>query len=122
MIKSSLIAFSIGLILLIFFLTPTRSHEFRAYPENLWTASGQWQQPSEKLELLRWKRVNYGYRWASWLVYDQGITESAWYVRIDGKYLFAYVVFSFIPAGIAFGIMEGLRRSGGEPSEGDNSE
>ncbi len=120
MIKNILIAVGLWTVGLIYFLTPSRSHEFRAYPENLWTASGQIQVRSEKVELLEWTRVNFGHRFGSWLVYDRGVTEPAWYVRIDTRYLILYTGLASVPAVILFGIMEGLRRSGGEQPGGDN--
>lgn len=76
-------------------LLPHATHTTSAYPENLWTSGGQFGEPSKTQALLYWNRTEYGIIWA-WLVHDSSRTESAWYARIEPRYLMLYAGGAFI--------------------------
>lgn len=75
-----------GFILLLvglsILLIPWRSYQTGAYPENLYTSTGQWSKPANPAHIFRCVRTEYGLG-LSWLVYDRGVSEDAWYVKLN---------------------------------------
>lgn len=88
--KSRIIAIAVMIGLACVFLVPFKTKQTSALPENLWTSRGAWQHPSSKVEILAWKRTEYGLLGA-WLVIDKGVIEPAYYARLDPKYLVLYI-------------------------------
>jgi hypothetical protein len=84
-----------GIILLTttlsFLFIPWRSHETGAYPENLYTSDGQWAQRSDPSRIFLCLRTEYGFG-LSWLVYDKGQSEDAWYIKLDERALSLHVL------------------------------
>ena len=102
--KSVLKSVGVTLAVLVLGLLPHATHQTSAFPENLWTHGGQFGNPSKTLEILEWNRTEYGVLWA-WLVYDSCTSESAWYARIEPRYLAVYAggaVFAGLAAMTAF--------------------
>ena len=97
--KSILISASVALLLLLVCLVPHASHRVNAYPENLWTSSGNFSNPTTTREVLEWDRTEYGVFW-TWLVRDGCTSEPAWYLRAEPRYLTLYVGVAVV-AGIA---------------------
>ena len=79
----SLVSFIAAAVLL---LAPFRTRETGAYPENLWTSNGQWSRPAIAAQMFRCERTEVGLIWP-WLVYDKGISEDAWYLKLDQRVL-----------------------------------
>ncbi|MBL9185695.1 MAG: hypothetical protein JNN17_26345 [Verrucomicrobiaceae bacterium] len=85
----------IWLGVLVCFLTPWHTWTVGAYPENLWTKAGQWQKPADPNRLFRCVRQEHGLM-LSWLVYDRGNDQDAWYVRIDYRILVVFAMSAFL--------------------------
>jgi hypothetical protein len=64
-------------------LIPWRSEKTGAYPGNLYTSSGQWSRPADPARIFSCVRTEYGLG-LSWLVYDRGEDQDAWYVKFHG--------------------------------------
>jgi len=107
--KRILIAAFITLGILAVCLLPNASHTIGAYPENLWTSGGQFGEPSKTQALLDWNRTAYGARWA-WMVYDSCTNESAWYVRIEPRYLVLYSTVALFGGLVSF-VLSGLQKN-----------
>ncbi len=106
--KRILVSACVTLGVLAICLLPHAAHTISTYPENLWTSTGQFSEPSKTQELLDWNRTEYGVLWA-WLVHDSCTTESAWYVRIEPRYFLLYSGGAFL-GGVFSIIVGGLRK------------
>ncbi|MDZ4401627.1 hypothetical protein [Prosthecobacter sp.] len=89
------------LFIALVLLLPWRSNPIGAYPENLWTARGQWSKRADPSRLFRGTRTEYGLVFP-WLVHDQDIGQEAWYVRLDQRILVLHLfIASALSAGVA---------------------
>jgi hypothetical protein len=86
-----LIAACVAVCILAISLLPRASNRISAIPENLWTSSGQFGEPSKSQAVLEWNRAEYGIIWI-WFVHDSSASDSSWYARIEPRYLALYTV------------------------------
>lgn len=89
--KTFLQGFILLLAALSVLLIPRRSVEIGAYPENLYTASGQWSNPANPARFFNCVRTEYGLG-LSWLVYDRGKDQGAWYAKLNPQVLSMHAV------------------------------
>ncbi|MFZ2282050.1 MAG: hypothetical protein WAW39_29905 [Prosthecobacter sp.] len=93
---------------LFILLFPRHSYPIGAYPENLYTSSGQWSRPADSTRFFNCVRTEYGLG-LSWLVYDRGKDQDAWYAKLNGGVFCLHV--SMAMAASACGVLLLRRRA-----------
>lgn len=82
-------------------LLPWQSTQVGAMPDNLWTSSGVFRNPSENQAVQTWNRTEFGITRA-WLTQDASTIDDAWYARVSPLDLGFYLFLSLL-AGVSFG-------------------